>query len=405
MKYRTFLLAGAVLQASVAMAMGTGTTADSTADITGSHALFAESGMEMESSVSAAVIEAAALHSPALSVAALSTEIADVKAQLRVLRAERLDLLRAQRRIRAELEQLEQQRLALQERWQESLQAAEQARIEATLRAQSSQSRSLQSRSLQSQFSTPGRDTASSSVAAITPAITHQPASVQGNSIKDQSIKGNSIPSIWWLCGLLPLGAVAAWLGLRRGKTTAAAAVHSADTAETDELYDMVFGARRDRDQQDSPAQLEQAISHIKAKTRIHDLDEDYMAHEPQEVMDILQAVAVADSAADPADKPADDIHQMVELYLMYHQFQRALGAIQAELARHPERRDLHKYLLEIHARSGDRDAFDQHVTLLREQGECDLVMAAEKYRQQYLPAVAVVAEAEDDAEPVRKAG
>ena len=157
---------------------------------------------------------------------------------------------------------------------------------------------------------------------------------------------------------------MAVWAGVLRSRRVQQ--IKQSETLRDEDLYELVFGTKRDRSQSDSPEQLQKAIHQIKEKA----------SH--QEVLN-------KESQRAEEEASHDDVKQMIELYLMYHQYQRALAVIHSEIAKRPTRKDLRLYLMQVFAQTRDWDAFEEQMDVLQRMGDADLIEQAEQLRQDYM--------------------
>jgi hypothetical protein len=139
--------------------------------------------------------------------------------------------------------------------------------------------------------------------------------------------------------------------------------IRRTEQVKDEDLHDLVFGARRDRTRAESPEQLRKAVEQIREKATSFDRD---------------QAAA---TAVDPSEG-RDDLKQMIDLYLVYSQYQKALNVILTEISKRPGRADLRLYLMQVYAAMGDWKAFDEQEDVLRRLGQQALLERAAELRQ-----------------------
>jgi len=77
-----------------------------------------------------------------------------------------------------------------------------------------------------------------------------------------------------------------------------------------------------------------------------------------------------------------DDLKQMIDLYLVYSQYQKALNVILTEISKRPGRADLRLYLMQVYAAMGDWKAFDEQEDVLRRLGQQALLDRAAELRR-----------------------
>lgn len=164
---------------------------------------------------------------------------------------------------------------------------------------------------------------------------------------------------LWYWLGLLPLGALTLALGLR---TRRRQQLRQSEGVVQGDLYETVFGAQRDRSRADTPEQVEKALAQIREK-----------------------ATAGESAAAMPArlepdySASRDDLKQVIELYMLYSQYQKALNVILTEISKRPGRADLRLYLMRVYAAMGDWAAFDEQMAVLQRLGQVQLLEEAHR--------------------------
>ncbi|RLT97008.1 FimV family protein [Ketobacter sp.] len=294
---------------------------------------------------------------PETPVASPISDVEQLQAQLAALQSERAELVAFQQQVRAEMARLEQQReqmqstIALaQQRQQEIAQSVNTTTPPPSLRAQ------------------PLPEMQPTQEPVQTPAQTATPLAVAQDLIGSEPQAGHQLieksgSGFWYLLGLLPMGVLIGFVGLRSRRVQQ---IKQTETLRDEDLYELVFGTKRDRSQSDSPEQLQKAIHQIKEKA----------SH--QEVLN-------KESQRAEEEASHDDVKQMIELYLMYHQYQRALAVIHSEIAKRPTRKDLRLYLMQVFAQTRDWDAFEEQMDVLQRMGDADLIEQAEQLRQDYM--------------------
>ncbi len=169
--------------------------------------------------------------------------------------------------------------------------------------------------------------------------------------------KGGS--RLWYLLGLAPLGVLVVMMGMRSRRV---AQIRQTDQVKDEDLHGMVFGSRRDRNRHESPEQIQHALSQIREKA---DLAE--RQRQEQQAAEALEA--------------RDDMKQMIDLYLVYSQYQKALNVILTEITKRPGRPDLRLYLMQVYAEMGDWKAFEEQEEVLQRLGQQQLLEKANFYR------------------------
>lgn len=275
------------------------------------------------------------------------SEVETLKAQLEALQAERAKLLAFQQQVRSEMAQLESQREQMKETIalanvlkQEIIREVNpKAQIEATVIA-------------------PVKDETT---------IPKQPAIAQdligGDAGNGDQLIEKSGSGFWYLLGLVPMGILIGMLGLRSRRVQT---IKESEEIRDEDLYELVFGNKRDRSKSDSPEQVQKAIHQIKEKAS-------YQENRNKEAKQV-----------DDEDASRDDVNQMIELYMLYNQYQKALSVILAEIAKRPTRKDLRLYLMQVFARTGDWDAFEEQMEVLHRMGDLELIEAAERLRMDF---------------------
>lgn len=172
---------------------------------------------------------------------------------------------------------------------------------------------------------------------------------------------GNSGPSLWYLLAMVPLGILVVLMGMRSHRVQQ---IRRTEQVKDENLHDLVFGSRRDRTRSESPDQLQQALTQIREKADTHGKQR-------------------SQQLANEALEPRDDLKQMIDLYLLYSQYQKALNVILTEITKRPGRADLRLYLMRVYAEMGDWKAFEEQEDVLRRLGQQQLLEQASQLRAQ----------------------
>lgn len=292
------------------------------------------------------------------------SEVDQLKAQLAQLQAERAELVAFQQKVQAEMLRMQEQRvamnatIALAQELSEEIKAEAQAETLApeppppTLQQVASQISALQQTKPPAQ-SAPLPETPSRGAVAqdLIGAGSNDP-----NTLIEKSGAG-----FWYLLAMLPLGLLLAMMGLRARKVDE---IKRTEAIRDEDLYELVFGTKRDRSKADAPDQVQKAIHQIKEKA----------AHQEAALMQVRK-----EKEEEEASK--DDVDQMIDLYILYKQYQKALAVIHAEIAKRPGRKDLRLRLMQVYAKSQDWDAFDEQMEVLRRMGDEDVIKIAEQLR------------------------
>lgn len=276
---------------------------------------------------------------------ATTNEVDTLKAQLEALQAERAELLAFQQQVRLEMAQLESQR----EQMQETIALA----------------KVLKQEIIQEVNPVPQNEpTVSAPVvedaAPLQPAIARDLIGV--DTVNDNQLIEKSGSGFWYMLGLVPMGLLIGMLGMRSRRVQH---IKESEVIRDEDLYELVFGNKRDRSKSDSPDQVQKAIHQIKEKAAY------------QESLN-KEAKSVDEDAS------RDDVSQMIELYMLYNQYQKAISVILAEIAKRPTRKDLRLYLMQVFARTGDWDSFEEQMEVLHRMGDSELIEAAEQIRMDY---------------------
>lgn len=164
---------------------------------------------------------------------------------------------------------------------------------------------------------------------------------------------------LWYLVAMLPLGILLLLMGMRSRRVQK---IRRTDKVKNEDLHELVFGSRRDRTQAEAPDQLQHALSQIREKADTHGRQ-----RQQQLATEVLDA--------------RDDLKQMVDLYLVYSQYQKALNVILTEITKRPASADLRLYLMRVYAEMGDWQAFAEQEEVLRRLGQDHLLEQASLLR------------------------
>lgn len=175
-------------------------------------------------------------------------------------------------------------------------------------------------------------------------------------------------PNLWYLVAMLPLGLLVVLLGMRSQRVHK---IRQSEVLKDEELYELVFGSRRDRSRTDSPDQVRKALEQIREKA----------GHAEQPVV----APATGTDSADQGVS-RDELKQMIDLYMLYSQYQKAQNVILTEISKRPSRTDLRLYLMQVYAAMNDWKAFDDQLEVLRRMGNPQLLEEALKLRNSAQP-------------------
>lgn len=175
-------------------------------------------------------------------------------------------------------------------------------------------------------------------------------------------------PNLWYLVAMLPLGLLVVLLGMRSQRVHK---IRQSEVLKDEELYELVFGSRRDRSRTDSPDQVRKALEQIREKA----------GHAEQPL--VLPATGM-DSPDQGVSR--DELKQMIDLYMLYSQYQKAQNVILTEISKRPARTDLRLYLMQVYAAMNDWKAFDDQLEVLRRMGNPQLLEEALKLRNSAQP-------------------
>lgn len=183
----------------------------------------------------------------------------------------------------------------------------------------------------------------------------------QAPKFQEQLVKSEG-KGVWWLMVLIPFGLL---VGLLIQQVRRVNAIKKSEVLKDEDLYEMVFGAQRDRSRSDSPEQVAKAIQHIKDKA----------GHQVDTVSGMLDEQGISE----------DEIKQMVEVYMLYSQHQKALNMLLLEVAKNPSRGDLRLFLMDIYARLGDMPALEEQWNAVQELCDEEVMLKAEHVKERAL--------------------
>lgn len=284
------------------------------------------------------------------------SELERVKRQLAALQAERSQLAAFQDQVRAEMAQLQGQQQAMKQ----TILLAEQITEDLAASAEGNGMAvdSVPPKSIQlSPFVAPP-------IEESIPSAPEPRQAVAQDLIGDSADNANMLieksgAGFWYLLAMVPLGILIVLMGMRMRRVEA---IRRTEEIRDEDLYELVFGAKRDRSKVDSPDQVRQAVSHIKEKASHH------------------EAITLGDNRPEE-EASKSDVDQMIELYMLYRQYQKALNVILTEIAKRPARKDLRLCLMQVYAQTGDWDAFEEQMEVLHRIGDAALIQSAELLR------------------------
>lgn len=278
-----------------------------------------------------------------------ASEVEQLKAQLAELRAERKELVAFQEQVLSEMQKLQAQRSVMQE----------------TIALAEEVTREIKQESIQEST---GETMPPPTLQPVPERALVQQTEQRGAVAQDLIGVSNKAPDtlieksgsvFWYLLAMLPLGLLILFMGIRARRVDE---LKRTEEVRDEDLYELVFGTKRDRSKADSPDQVEKAIHQIKEKA-------------------VHQEAAEKSFPVEEEEASRDDVDQMIELYILYNQYQKALGVIQAEIAKRPGRKDLRLRLMQVYAKTQDWDAFDEQMEVLQRLGDEDTIKAAEQLR------------------------
>src|SRR3990167_8876263 len=139
---------------------------------------------------------------------------------------------------------------------------------------------------------------------------------LQSEPAASNLLVSHSGTNLWYLLAMLPLGLLVVLLGMRSQRVHK---IRQSEVLKDGELYELVFGFRRDRSRSDSPDQVRQALEQIREKA----------GHADQPVAP--QNVAMGNPEQGVS---RDELKQMIDLYMLYSQYQKAQNVILTEIGR-----------------------------------------------------------------------
>lgn len=172
---------------------------------------------------------------------------------------------------------------------------------------------------------------------------------------------GSGGSGLWYLLAMVPLGILVVLMGMRSHRVQQ---IRRSEQVKDEDLHDLVFGSRRDRTRSESPEKIRQALSQIREK-----VDHNERQRQEQHTAESMEA--------------RDDLKQMIDLYLLYSQYQKALNVILTEITKRPGRPDLRLYLMQVYAEMGDWKAFEEQEEVLRRLGQLQLLEQSRQFRKQ----------------------
>lgn len=315
---------------------------------------------------------------------ALTRQVAELRQQVAELQQERVELVASQQRLREQVTQMRQQQATMQEaidlarvlvqelRTQRLQQAGAGATGSGPAVAASVSSpalaASLNPKADKLDLASQGANNVSleNPAAVSTVAAPRRPAVaqdlIQGNRADGQRLIERSGSGLWYLLALLPLSLLMLLMGWRVKRVST---LRETETIQDEDLYELVFGAKRDRSRADAPEKVREAIHQIQEKSSHHALH------------------ARQDSALEQ-EASADDVNELIDLYLLDQQYDRALNVITAEMAKRPKRQDLRLQLLRVYAMRGNWRDFEEQAAVVERLDNEDLTAAVDALREQY---------------------
>ncbi|HVL02428.1 MAG TPA: LysM peptidoglycan-binding domain-containing protein [Dongiaceae bacterium] len=300
----------------------------------------------------------------------------EIRATLARLQQEKTELVQFQDQLKQEMVNVLERRVAVTE----ALQQIEQNHSASTQPVSAAAEPALETSSAEtptataalaaekvtlSQLLSPHKTTAPRLEAA---AMTGQDLLPRDASARNMSnlLVAQSGPSLWYLVAMLPLGLLIVLLGMRSQRVHR---IRQSESMKDGELYELVFGSRRDRSRSDSPEQVRQALEQIREKAGQGQADQFNADTHLNEMGNSDQSVS------------RDDLKQMIDLYMLYSQYQKAQNVILTEISKRPGRADLRLYLMQVYAAMNDWQSFDDQLEVLRRMGNAQLVEEAMKLR------------------------
>lgn len=188
---------------------------------------------------------------------------------------------------------------------------------------------------------------AAQAAAQQTPAQPGQPEQTQN---QNQSTQAEAAP--WWQSSMVMYGGAGVLVLLLVGGMIAQRKRRAAE---------------EENDYFDAEAAYAEEERHEPAVAAFDEADED----EAEEEYDTGSAeLAEEEDEEEVQGSQTSDVIGEADIYIAYGRYAQAIGLLQGVLEDEPERNDVRLKLLEVYAESGDRAAFDQHMTSLIEY--CD---------------------------------
>jgi pilus assembly protein FimV len=282
---------------------------------------------------------------PAADAMVTIENIDTLKAQLAALQQEKAELQRFQTQVREEIQLLQRQREAMK------------STIALAQDITSEIEQSVEADTVKAQPVLPASETI---VSEKSRAVAQD---LIGGTIDDpNTLIEKSGPGFWYLLAMVPMGVLIVLLGMRARRVQE---IKRTDDVRDEDLYELVFGTKRDRTKSDSPDQVQKAIHKIKEKA----------GHQ--------ESAPTQAGSIDQQDASKDDANQMIELYILYNQYQKALNVILTEISKRPARKDLRLYLMQVYAKMENWDAFDDQMEILHQMGDELLIKAAMELGEQ----------------------
>ena len=306
--------------------------------------------------------------------AAVPETLEEIRAALAQLEREKAELRQFQAQVKQDMVQVLEQRIAVSQ----ALQQAElsQRGLEPVVETPSASADPAQS--------TPAAESAPAEVAPVTLSTLLAPRKSAPPHLETATLNAQDLlqpepaisnllvsrtgPNLWYLVAMLPLGLLVVLLGMRSQRVHK---IRQSEVLKDGELYELVFGSRRDRSRTDSPDQVRKALEQIREKA----------GHAEQPVVAPATAMGNPDQGVS-----RDELKQMIDLYMLYSQYQKAQNVILTEISKRPARTDLRLYLMQVYAAMNDWKAFDDQLEVLRRMGNPQLLEEALKLRNSAQP-------------------
>lgn len=306
--------------------------------------------------------------------AAVPETLEEIRAALAQLEREKAELRQFQAQVKQDMVQVLEQRIAVSQ----ALQQAEMRQRGLEPAAQTP------SAGVVSTPSTPAAEPVAAEVAPVTLSTLLAPRKSAPPRLETATLKAQDLlqsepaasnllvsrsgPNLWYLLAMLPLGLLVVLLGMRSQRVHK---IRQSEVLKDGELYELVFGSRRDRSRTDSPDQVRKALEQIREKA----------GHAEQPVAPPATAMGNPDQGVS-----RDELKQMIDLYMLYSQYQKAQNVILTEISKRPARTDLRLYLMQVYAAMNDWKAFDDQLEVLRRMGNAQLLEEALKLRSSAQP-------------------